>query len=183
VQALEQGVAVQAIDLERLRARLLADGQVLDFESPPLPVVIRKPRTQLTGIVVDDLQAQRHGFDRGSTAHPTYVDAGYLHDNNTGKGDQWARFIPDLPRAGRYRVLVAYPHNANRATNVPVLIRHADGETRVTLNQRRQPAVDDLLEPVGEFRFEAGKAGRVEITNAGTDGYVVIDAVQWIPVP
>ena len=66
---------------------------------------------------------------------------------------------------------------------MPVLIRHADGETRVTLNQRRKPAVDDLLEPVGEFRFEAGKAGGVEITNAGTDGFVVIDAVQWIPVP
>ena len=183
VHALEQGVAVQGIDAERFRARLLADGQVLDFESPPLPVVLRKPRTQLAGIVVDDLQAQRHGFDRGSTAHPTYVDSGYLHDNNTGKGDQWARFTPDLPRAGRYRVLVAYPHNANRATSVPVLIRHADGETRVTLNQRRKPAVDDLLEPVGEFRFEAGQAGRVEITNAGTDGFVVIDAVQWIPVP
>jgi hypothetical protein len=53
----------------------------------------------------------------------------------------------------------------------------------VTLNQRRKPAVDDLLEPVGEFRFEAGQAGRVEITNAGTDGFVVIDAVQWVPVP
>ncbi|MEY4686573.1 MAG: hypothetical protein RIR76_596, partial [Verrucomicrobiota bacterium] len=30
-------------------------------------------------------------------------------------------------------------------------------------------------------RFEAGRGGHVEIANAGTDGYVVIDAVQWLP--
>ena len=35
-------------------------------------------------------------------------------------------------------------------------------------------------EPVGTFRFEKGRGGHVEITNKGTSGYVVIDAVQWI---
>ena len=181
VHAIEQGVNVQEIDAARLQARLLADGQVLDFESPPLVPVTRKPRSNLPGIVVDDLDAERRGFDRGSSAHPVYVDAGYHHDNNANKGGETARFVPDLPAAGRYQVRIAYPHNANRATNVPVVIRHADGETRLTLNQRRKPALDDLFEPVGEFRFEAGRRGQVEISNAGTDGYVVIDAVQWLP--
>jgi len=181
VQAIEQGVNVQDIDPARLQARLLADGQVLDFESPPITPVTRKPRSNLPGIVVDDLDAERRGFDRGSSAHPVYVDAGYHHDNNANKGGESARFTPDLPTAGRYQVRIAYPHNANRATNVPVVIRHADGETRLMLNQRRKPALEDLFEPVGEFRFEAGRGGHVEIANAGTDGYVVIDAVQWLP--
>jgi hypothetical protein len=48
------------------------------------------------------------------------------------------------------------------------------------LDQRKKPPVQELLQPVGTFRFDAGKAGYVEISNAGTDGFVVIDAVQWI---
>ena len=56
------------------------------------------------------------------------------------------------------------------------------GETKVTLNQRRKPEVQNLFQPVGTFRFAPGKAGHVEIGNAGTDGYVTIDAVQWIEV-
>jgi hypothetical protein len=180
VQALEQRVELQRIDAAKLQARLLADGQVLDFESPPVAVRVKQPRTKLAGIVVDDLEAMRTGFDRMSSAHTVYVDAGYHHDGNDNKGAQSARFTPDLPRAGRYQVLGAYPWNANRASNVPVTIHHADGETKVTLNQKQKPPVDELLAPVGTFRFEAGKGGYVEISNAGTNGFVVIDAVQWV---
>ena len=183
VHAIEQGVRVQDIDPAKLQARLLADGQVLDFESAPITPVARKPRTGLPGIVVDDLDAERRGFDRGSAAHTVYVDAGYHHDNNANKGAESARFTADLPAAGRYEVRIAYPHNANRASNVPVVIRHADGETQLVLNQRRKPAIDDLFHSAGVFRFEAGRRGHVDISNAGTDGYVVIDAVQWLPAP
>jgi hypothetical protein len=183
VHAIEQGVDIQRIDPAKLKARLEQDGQVLDFDSPPLPPASARvvlPKTRLPGVVVDDLDAVRVGFDRSSAAHPTYVDSGYHHDNNDNKGNQTARFVPDLPREGRYQVFIAYPVNANRATNVPVTIRHADGETKVTLNQRRKPEVQNLLQPVGTFRFAKGKAGQVEIGNAGTDGYVTIDAVQWV---
>jgi hypothetical protein len=183
VHAIEQGVRVQDIDPAKLKARLLADGQVLDFDSAPIAPVARKPRTGLPGIIVDDLDAERRGFDRGSSAHHVYVDAGYHHDNNANKGAESARFTPDLPAAGRYEVRIAYPPNANRATNVPVVIKHADGETRLTLNQRQKPAIDELFHSAGVFRFDAGRRGHVEISNAGTDGYVVIDAVQWLPVP
>jgi hypothetical protein len=185
VHAIEQGVDLQRIDPAKLKARLEQDGQVLDFDSPPIgPTVARVvlPQSQLPGIVVDDLDAVRVGFDRSSAAHPTYVESGYHHDNNDNKGNQTARFVPDLPREGRYQVFIAYPVNANRATNVPVTIRHADGETKVMLNQRRKPEVQNLLQPVGTFRFAKGKAGQVEIGNAGTDGYVTIDAVQWVEV-
>jgi hypothetical protein len=183
VHAIEQGVDIQRIDPRRFEQRLLADGQVLDFESPPLPPQRRMPRDKLTGIVVDDAEAALMGFDRTSTAHPVYVERGYRHDGNDHKGGQTARFAADLPRAGRYQVLLAYPWNANRATNVPVVIRHAGGETRLVINQRQKPKVDELFEPLGTFRFEAGRGGYVEISNAGTNGYVVVDAVQWIEAP
>jgi hypothetical protein len=32
------------------------------------------------------------------------------------------------------------------------------------------------------FEFEAGESGYVEVSNAGTNGHVVADAVQFVPV-
>lgn len=180
VQAIEQRTTIQNIDAAKLKERLLKDGQVLDFESDPLPP--RTVRALPPGVVVDDADAQLHGFDTHSSANSPFVGAGYSHDGNANKGVQTARFTPDIPKEGRYRVAIAYPVNANRASNVPVTIRHADGETKVALDEKRKPSVDGLLEPVGTFRFAKGKAGYVEISNAGTDGYVVIDAVQWLEV-
>ncbi len=178
--AIDERTTVQKIDPKKLEARLLKDGQVLDFASDPLPPRTSATRATPPGIVVDDEAAQLKGFQSQSTASSTFVGHGYAHDGNTGKGEQTARFTPDLPKAGRYTVAIAYPVNANRASNVPVVIRHADGETKLTLNQKKKPSVDGLLEPVGTFRFAAGKSGYVELSNAGTDGYVVIDAVQWV---
>ncbi|MBI5380692.1 MAG: FAD-dependent oxidoreductase [Opitutae bacterium] len=183
VQALEQDVAIQQIDPAKLRARLLQDGQVLDLDPATLATPARRTPAQLGSIVVDDEAAARTGFEHTSTAHSIYVNEGYRHDGNSDKGAQTARFTPDLPAAGRYEVRIAYQPNANRATSVPVTIVHADGETRLTLNQRKPPREGGLLEPVGTFRFEAGRGGRVEISNTGTTGFVVIDAVQWRPAP
>jgi len=180
VHAIEQGVDLQKIDPKKLQERLIKDGQVLDFESAAMAERMVLPKARLEGVVVDELEATLKGFDRNSSAHPVYVDSGYHHDGNAAKGDQTARFVPELPKAGRYQVFVAYPWNANRASNVPVTIKHADGETKVIVDQKKKPAVRELLHPVGTFRFEKGKAGYVEISNAGTEGFVAIDAVQWV---
>jgi hypothetical protein len=182
VQAIEQGVEIQKIDPKKLETRLVKDGQVLDFESPAIAARVVLPRSRLEGVGVDELDAVRKGFDRNSSSHPVYVEAGYHHDGNEGKGMQSARFVPELPKAGRYQVFIAYPNNPNRASNVPVIVNHADGEAKVVVDQKKKPAVREIFQPLGTFRFEKGKAGYVEITNAGTDGYVVIDAVQWVEV-
>jgi len=49
------------------------------------------------------------------------------------------------------------------------------------VNQQKKPPVDGVLFPLGVFRFEKGKTGFVEFGNKGTDGHVIIDAVQWLP--
>ncbi|MGB7158518.1 MAG: FAD-dependent oxidoreductase [Tepidisphaeraceae bacterium] len=182
-QAIDDRATVQSIDYAKLQARLIADGQVLDFESPPIEKRASMSKEMLGGIVVDDREATLTGFATPSTSSGKFVQLGYRHDGDTNKGEQTARFAPDLPKGGRYQVLVAYPANTNRAANVPVTIQHADGEIVVTLDQRKGPAVNELLEPVGTFRFEQGRGGYVEITNKGTNGYVVIDAVQFLEVP
>lgn len=180
VHAIDQNTTVQGISYAQLKEQMLKDGQMLDFESPAMPDHKVFTKEKLGGIVVDDLEAQRTGFDaHGHTTSP-FVGEGYAHDNNEAKGDQKARFIPNLPKAGKYRVAIAYTALANRASNVPVTVHSAGGDKVITVDQKKKPTIDGLLFPLGAFKFEAGKAGYVEIGNAGTNGHVIIDAVQWL---
>ena len=90
-------------------------------------------------------------------------------------------YAADLPKAGRYRVALSYGPNPNRAGNVSIRIRHADGESTLTVNQKAAPSGDKPFHPLGTFDFKSGREGWVEIINAGSDGYVIVDAVQWLP--
>jgi hypothetical protein len=172
---------VQQVDYQKLRARLLQDRQILDWTGPKRGHSGLDAR-KLAGVVVDDPAAERQGFEHVSSAIPPYVGDGYRHDGGQDRGGQWARYTPDLPHAGRYEVRLSYSPNPNRATNVPVTITHADGKAVVKVNQRKAPTLDGAFISLGTFRFAKGKSGAVEISNRGVDGYVIIDAVQWLPV-
>jgi hypothetical protein len=89
------------------------------------------------------------------------------------------RFQPSLPRAGKYQLCLGFRPSKNQATNVPVTIRHATGTAKLTVNEREETTPFNFT-PVGEFSFNAGTSGYVEITNGGTDGHVVIDGVRWV---
>lgn len=181
--AIERGTSVQDVDYGALKERLLTAGQMLDFVSAPLIAPASLDKAKLPGVVVDDSEATRKGFDREGHTSAAFVGDGYRHDSNDAKGEMSARFTPTLPQAGTYRIALAYSPNSNRATNVPVTIHHAKGEAKVLINQKLKPKGDGPFHIVGTFEFAAGKDSWVEITNAGTDGHVIIDAVQWLPLP
>jgi hypothetical protein len=172
-------VDVQKVEYAKLKERLLKDKQVFDLPRAKRAAGI-DPKT-LCGVVVDDEQAQRKGFDAKSSAVGPYVGDGYRHDGGTKDGKQSATYIPDLPKAGEYEVRIVYSPNANRATNVPVTVTYAGGTATVKVNQRKDPPVSETFVSLGTFSFEKGKSGRVVITNEGVDGYVVIDAVVFLP--
>ncbi len=176
--AIDAGVAVQEIDYAALRTRLEADGQVLEYSAPPRPAANYTKLDSLEGVVVDDGAAKLSGQWVASVL-TTGVHEGYRHDNDARDGRASAVFAADLPAPGRYEVQVAWSPNANRATNVPVRVEHAEGVSETELNQRERPPVGGLFRPVGVFRFEGG--GTVTISNAGTNGHVIIDAVRWVP--
>ena len=48
------------------------------------------------------------------------------------------------------------------------------------MDQRQAPPEDRLWVSLGTYEFEAGASAAVEISNAGTEGYVIADAVQWL---
>jgi len=133
------------------------------------------------GVMVDDADAKKVGQWTESRYSPNFIGKGYIHDERTGKGEKSVTFTPKLPRAGKYEVRLAYAGGGGRDSAVPVLIRHAEGETRVKVDQSTVPPIDKLFKSLGTFQFEAGEAGSVTISTEGTTGYVLADAVQFIP--
>jgi hypothetical protein len=166
--ALDADVAVQDVPYADLRARLLADKQVLGAGTAP---------GDFEGTVVDDSDATLTGAWTTAAATKPFVGGGYQHDANAAKGKK-ARFVATLPKAGHYEVRLAYTVNANRATNVPVTVEHSAGTANVVVNQQTPPTADGVFAVVGEYDFGTGAA--VEISTAGTNGYVIIDAVQFV---
>jgi hypothetical protein len=176
--AIDADTSVQMVDYAKLRERLLADKQVLEWSGPrPTPPIDPK---KLPGVVQDDEAAEKIGDWSKSNSIGGYVGTQYLHDNNEHKGEMTITFKLPLPKPGVYDVRLAYTANPNRATNVPVTIRHAKADAIVSVNQQHPPAIDKLFHPLGKFTFD--KEAIVVIANDKTNGYVVVDAVQVLPI-
>ena len=133
------------------------------------------------GIVLDDAAAEIIGEWGHSTYSKPFIGDGYLTDGNDGKGGKTIRFRPNLPKAGVYEIRLAYGSENNRATNIPVTIHTSGGEKKIMVNQRQKPEINGLFHSLGRFELDAGGATTITISNAGTDGYVVVDAVQLVP--
>jgi len=137
--------------------------------------------SDLPGIVVDDSVAQKVGMWKNSTSYAPYIGAGYVSDNNDGKGEKTITFTPKLPKTGRYEVRVAYNAGPNRAENATVTILHADGEELKGIKMVTDNLKGLQFASLGTYRFEANGQGFVLISNAGSQGFVTVDAVQFVP--
>jgi hypothetical protein len=175
VLAIDGKMAVQDVAYAQLREKLLADGQILEYEGPVRGGLDPK---KLPGIVLDHKDARLTGVWLTSTSIGSYVGAGYLHDNNAQKGEMSARFEAKL-KPGRYEVRISYTPHGNRAGNVPISVQHANGTAKKSIDQRKTPPIDRVFVSLGEFNF--GETAVVEISNAGTQGHVIVDAVQFLP--
>lgn len=176
MQSIEQQVAVQKIDAAKLQTQLSADKQVLAWTGPKRAAVVGVDPKSLPGIVIDDATAELKGFESVSQVVSPFVGTGYRHDSDQRNGEHSAIFKAKLPKAGRYQVRVAYTAQANRATNVPVKVQQLQKVHSAKLDQRKPPQRDGFA-TVGTFDFTDGDVS-IEISNAGTDGFVILDAVQ-----
>lgn len=181
-QAIDQKCSVQKINVATLTGQLKKQKAVL---SPvglggARSAVRRLDAAKLAGIVIDDDAAKLTGEWKGSAAMGPYVGDGYLHDDNGNKGKMRARFAPKLSSAGKYEVRLFYAPASNRATNALVVVRSKEGEKELRIDQRKTWAGEGGV-LLGEFEFEAGEGGWVEVRNDGTNGHVIVDAVQFVP--
>ena len=205
-QAIDEGKAVQEIDVTRLQKRLLEHGQVLEWDGKgygryrssvgqgwPTHVIYRWqnhpeeypnfmpiPRRDVP-ILMDDIHAQRVGEWEELSKHRFFIHQGYLRDMGTDKGKKSVIFKPIIRRSGLYEVQIAYPRRPENSTRVPILIRHADGEDTVLVDQTRTPR-NGRFDPVGTFRFEADGLSIITVQTQSTeDGLVLVDAIRLVP--
>jgi len=165
----------------KLRERLVKDGQVLESNEPSRRREGAIDPRKLEGVVVDDADAKLTGQWVESTSLQPWIGTSYRHDGNAADGKATARFETRLPRAGRYEVRLGYPAQNNRASRVAVIVHHLSGERTVFVNQKLKSPIDGLFVSLGVFEFGADKPAAVVISNQGADGYVIVDAVQWLP--
>ena len=178
--AIDDETNVQEVAYTKLREQLLKDGQVLEATGLDLGGRYGQDPAKLEGTVVDDTKAATTGQWKSSTSSKTWIGQSYRHDGDQRDGKATARFETKLPKSGTYEVRLGYtPHN-NRASNVSVEVHHAGGQATVTVNQKRQPPIDDMWVSLGNYEFHADKPAAVVVSNRNADGYVIIDAVQWV---
>lgn len=177
-QSIDQECSVQGIDAELLEQRLLEDHQVLTWTGPR-PYRGKRPR-DLAGIVVDDTEAELVGGWSTSRSVGGFVGRGYSHDGKQRIGKKQATFTAQLPESGRYKVLMSYTSNPNRASAAKVRIVAADGEHVIHVDQRSAPPIDDMFIELGHYDFSEGTPAEIIVSNEEADGYVVVDAFQLI---
>ncbi len=186
--AAREGVAVQKLPYPVLRERLLAQRQVLEIPAlPPLPATPAAatgldPKS-LPGIVLDDEQAELKGaWDHSSNFKP-HIGRGYLHDERRGDGRSIAVFRFHAPASGRYDLRVAYSPHETRAAKVPIVVQSGPAPaTRLHFDQTQPLPRNEAFRSAGIVELSAGAESTITISNTETEGFVILDSIQLVPV-
>jgi hypothetical protein len=134
----------------------------------------------LTGIVIDDADADLTGDWTSSQSSKPYLGEGYIHDGAEDKGEKSVLFTFTVPKSGKRHVLIAYTQNSNRSKKVPITIEHADGEALVYLDETKRTELGTGFTAVGEFLFKEGETASVVIGTAGTTQHVIVDGIRLL---
>jgi hypothetical protein len=185
--AAKEGVAVQKLAYPKLRERLVAQGQVLELPtlpelpSPPAgPISI--PVDSLPGIVLDDESAELKGDWQVSTNFKPYIGRGYRHEDKRGDGKSQAVFRFKAPKTGEYELKMAYSAHETRAKKVPVVIQSGDQEATMHVDQTVPLLSGQAFRPVGKCQLVGGAESTITVANTATEGFVILDALQLVPV-
>jgi len=175
---------VQNLPYAELRTRLLAQGQSLELPPPPKPRAA--PQTgrsiavgSLKGVVLDDASAKLGGNWSHSTNFRPHVGGGYLHDDARGDGGSVASFTFTPDKEGGYVIRMAYSAHPTRAKRVPVRVTQGARTTDIFVDQTEPLPPGDAFRTIGAINLMAGEPVVVEVSNRGTQGFVILDALQF----
>lgn len=150
--------------------------RVSNADRPSAPAL-----SDLDGIVVDDSSATLAGTWVDSQFQQPHVGDGYRHSGQPRTGIS-ATYEAKLPSDGEYLVRMVVNHGESRSEKIPLQIVHSDGETIVHVNQKQGPD-DGIFATLGRFRFEAARPAKVVVQALeASPGYVICDAIQFIPL-
>lgn len=137
--------------------------------------------SELAGVIVDDAEAVLEGEWTDSQFQQPFVGEGYKHSGQPRKGTK-ATYTTSLPKDDEYEVRMVINHADSRSDRIPVVISHVDGETQLEISQKAVPPVDGVFTSLGRFRFSSDiPAKAVVLAEQAAPGYVIIDAIQFVP--
>ena len=132
-------------------------------------------------IEIDDQKAIKVGQWKSSKFFKGFTGKSYLVDGNSNKGKSSVTFPIKVKTSATYELFISY-NSGNRAKNVPVEIHHANGVKKVFVDQSQKPEFKNKYISLGKYTFSSKKGSRVIISNAGTNGYVIVDSVLLVPL-
>jgi len=139
----------------------------------------------LPGVVVDNPDAKVIGKWGKSDGIKNRVGSEYLLSKTSGSK---VIYPVAFPAEGRYEVRITIAQHANRAPKAHVTVLHKDGNQSFRIDQRKAPGAfnkdrsDGYFQSLGFFEFPSGQWDAVEISVKGGSGFVIADAVQFLPV-
>jgi hypothetical protein len=181
VQALKAQLPLQQLDYRELRQQLLADGQVL--EPPPREQSGQGVKPEhLPGLVLDNGAAQFQGDWTASASIGKFVGEGYLHDRAEEKGRKSALFVVNVKQTGDYSLRLSYSAYPNRTSKLRVRLSWGNNRQEVQVDQRQPPPIDGLFVELARLALAKDEILEVKMETAGTDGHVIVDAIQLLPL-
>jgi hypothetical protein len=188
--AAKAGVSVQALDYAQLRARLLAQRQVLDLPVlVPLPAKIARSSgpvsidpMSLPGLILDDTQAELSGEWERSRNFQPHVGTGYLHDEQRSDGKSRAVFRFKAPADGEFELRMAYSAHETRTTRLPVTLSDGTSAQALVVDQTVPLPAGEAFRTISRIPMRKGVEYTLTVTNQDTNGFVILDAFQLLPV-
>src|SRR5690606_623178 len=112
-----------------------------------------------------------------STNFKPHIGRGYRHDDQRGDGQSKAVFRFRAPESGEYELRMAYSAHETRAREVPVLVKSGSHEKTIEVDQTVALPKGEAFRPIGRCTLDAEVETTITVSNAETDGFVILDAI------
>ena len=114
------------------------------------------------------------------TGFKPYVGEGYVHDDRRADGQSVATFRFKAPKSGRYDVRHGVLRRTTRAKKVPVTIQNDGRMSELFADQTQPLPAGEAFRTIGRVELDAGAETVVTVSNHGTAGFVILDALQFV---
>lgn len=168
IKTLEAGLKKLRSQLAKLKPKPKERAKFVDIKTLP-------------GLVLDNRSAKLKGEWMRSTSNPHWVGEEYIHDKSEKGTEKTVTYDLKIPQSGSYEVRLSYSAGTNRPTKALIRVQHGGGKKDVRINQRKSPPHDNLFITIGTFPFEKDQPASIQISNKGTSGALIADAVQLLP--
>lgn len=171
VMAIEGKTSSHQIDVKVLQQRLkenpLSDGSIFD-------------------ILVDNDDAghvQRMG--NWVTESKGGYGPTFLVNSPGGKAMASIRFIPDIPKKGKYTGYLYFPKVNGSSSQTVITVNDGKGSKEITIKEsdiRVEGQTSGEWVSLGTYDLPKGMKSFTEVSNKNADGKTIADAVIWVPV-